>query len=386
MIDRQVSHMVRLVDDLLDVSRITRGKITLKSDPVELASVVASAVESSRPFIDARCHDLHVELPAEPVHVKGDLTRLAQVVLNLLNNSAKYTPEGGHIWLSVAQDDRQAVIRVRDDGVGIVPELLPKVFDLFTQAERTLDRSQGGLGIGLTLVKTLTELHGGSVEARSAGAGRGSEFVVRLPLLSDELHAGKQGGDGRADGPGSSVPRRILVVDDNVDAADSLAMLLGAGATRCGRRATAGKPLRLRQSTGPTWCSWTLACPAWTGTPWRGNCAHPGPGRDGAGRRDRIRQFRRPSAVGRSRLLRPHGQAGGIRRPRRIADGPADPHDKRKGARRNLNVPTRKSIWVVDDDEANRESLALRLSEDCPVVGVAVLGGPRSSTDDTGPS
>jgi CheY-like chemotaxis protein len=193
---------------------------------VELAGVVASAVESSRPLIEARRHDLQVDLPTGPVRVQGDLTRLAQVVLNLLNNSAKYTPEGGHIRLAVGREDHQAVVRVRDDGVGIVPELLPKVFDLFTQAERTLDRSQGGLGIGLTLVKKLTEMHGGTVEAHSAGPGRGSEFILRLPLLSQEANVTKRNGHGGAVPRCRSAARRILVVDDNRDAADSLAMLL----------------------------------------------------------------------------------------------------------------------------------------------------------------
>jgi CheY-like chemotaxis protein/anti-sigma regulatory factor (Ser/Thr protein kinase) len=226
MIDRQVGHMVRLVDDLLDVSRISRGKIDLRCEPVELAGVVASAVESSRPLIEARRHDLQVDLPAGPVRVRGDLTRLAQVILNLLNNSAKYTPEGGHIRLAVGTEDHQAVVRVRDDGVGIAPELLPKVFDLFTQAERTLDRSQGGLGIGLTLVKKLTDMHGGTVEADSAGSGRGSEFVLRLPLLSQEADVTERNGHGGALPRCQSAARRILVVDDNKDAADSLAMLL----------------------------------------------------------------------------------------------------------------------------------------------------------------
>src|SRR5262249_33152400 len=161
------------------------------------------------------------------VRVKGDLTRLAQVVLNLLNNSAKYTPEGGHIRLAVGTEDNRAVLRVRDDGVGIAPELLPKGFDLFTQAERTLDRSQGGRGIGLRLVKKRTEMHGGTVEAHSAGPGRGSEFVLRLPLLSQEADAAKRNGQGGAVARGRSAARRILVVDDNKDAADSLAMLLG---------------------------------------------------------------------------------------------------------------------------------------------------------------
>ncbi len=227
MIDRQVSYMVRLVDDLLDVSRITRGKIALRQEPVDLAGVVASAVESSRPLIDARRHDLHVSLPPDPVRVEGDLTRLAQVVLNLLNNSAKYTPEGGHITLTVECRDGEAVVRVRDDGVGIAPALLPNVFDMFTQAERTLDRSQGGLGLGLTLVKKLVEMHGGSVEARSGGLGQGSEFVVRLPALSGPARPGWAGQGGEPEGAqAAAARRRVLVVDDNVDAADSLAMLL----------------------------------------------------------------------------------------------------------------------------------------------------------------
>jgi signal transduction histidine kinase/ActR/RegA family two-component response regulator len=227
MIDRQVGHMARLVDDLLDVSRISRGKINLRCELVELAGVVASAVESSRPLIETRRHDLQVELPAGPVRVQGDHTRLAQVVLNLLNNSAKYTPEGGHIRLAVSTMDHQAVVQVHDDGVGIGPELLPRVFDLFTQAERTLDRAQGGLGIGLTLVKKLTEMHGGTVEVHSAGPGRGSAFVLHLPLLSQEADGAKRNGEGGAVARGRSAARRILVVDDNQDAADSLAMLLG---------------------------------------------------------------------------------------------------------------------------------------------------------------
>jgi PAS domain S-box-containing protein len=178
---RQVEQLVRLVDDLLDVSRITRGKIQLRMKRVELAGVVAQAVESRRPLIDARRHELIVSLPPSPLFLVADPARLEQVLTNLLNNAAKYTEEGGKIELSVDAEDAQIVVRVRDTGIGIAPELLPRVFDLFQQAERSLDRSQGGLGIGLTLVRRLVELHGGTVEARSAGVGRGSEFVIRLP-------------------------------------------------------------------------------------------------------------------------------------------------------------------------------------------------------------
>ncbi|MGZ3316182.1 MAG: CheR family methyltransferase, partial [Isosphaeraceae bacterium] len=225
MIDRQVTHLVRLVDDLLDVSRITRGKIDLRQEPVDLAGIVASAVESARPLIDSRRHRLEVSLPPEPVVVVADSTRLAQVILNLLNNSAKYTEEGGQISLLVERQDEQAVIRVRDNGMGIAPELLPRVFDLFTQADRTLDRSQGGLGIGLTIVHRLVEMQGGSVEAHSEGPGRGSEFVVKIPVAPVPQHDPQL--LARPEPPNEK-PRgsRVLVVDDHADSADSLSLLL----------------------------------------------------------------------------------------------------------------------------------------------------------------
>jgi signal transduction histidine kinase len=222
MMERQVNHMVRLVDDLMEVSRITRGKIDLRKEPVDLAAVVHSAVETSKPLIEAARHQLAVTLPDEPLILDADPVRLAQVLANLLNNAAKYTPEGGRIWLTARRAGSNAEVSVRDSGTGIPAEMLPKVFDLFMQVERTYSRAQGGLGIGLTLVRSLVSLHGGSVEARSEGPGRGSELVVRLPLAAG-LAPLQDSRDAR---PAAVAPRRILVVDDNRDAADSLGMLL----------------------------------------------------------------------------------------------------------------------------------------------------------------
>ncbi len=223
MISRNVQQMVRLVDDLLDVSRITRGKIRLQREPIVMAAVVAQAVEISQPLITARRHQLTVSVPEEPVWVNGDSIRLAQVLANLLNNAAKYTDEGGQIWLTLAREGEEAVIRVRDTGVGIPPDMLASIFDLFTQVDRSLDRSQGGLGIGLTLVHRLIEMHGGRVAAVSAGPNQGSEFVVRLPVLSRQptMRASTNGGPEAA-----AAARRILIVDDNVDGAESLCLML----------------------------------------------------------------------------------------------------------------------------------------------------------------
>ncbi len=182
VMERQLTQLIRLVDDLLEVSRISRGKIELRRAPVDLAGVVASAVETSRPTIDAARHHLEIRLPPAPLYVEGDFVRLSQVVANLLNNAAKYTDPGGHIALSVQREGAVAEIRVQDSGVGLAPELLPRIFDMFAQADRA--RAAGGLGIGLALAKMLVELHGGRIEARSDGPGRGSEFAVRLPLKS----------------------------------------------------------------------------------------------------------------------------------------------------------------------------------------------------------
>jgi signal transduction histidine kinase/ActR/RegA family two-component response regulator len=225
VVDRQVRHMARLVDDLLDVSRITNGKIELRRQRVSLAAAIEAAVEASRPGIERGRHPLAVAVTPGPIEVDADLVRLSQIVSNLLNNAAKYTPPDGRITLTAGREGDAAVIRVSDTGVGIPPHMLSSIFDMFVQVEGAGGRSHGGLGIGLTLVKRLVELHGGTVVARSAGAGKGSEFVVRLPIAAGEaLAAGCAPVEPPADAPG----RRLLVVDDNKDAADSLAFLLRA--------------------------------------------------------------------------------------------------------------------------------------------------------------
>jgi signal transduction histidine kinase len=225
VIDRQVSHLARLVDDLLDVSRITRGKIDMKMATLDVATVIDTAVETSRPQLEALSHELHVQLPDAPLFVNADHARLAQILSNLLNNAAKFTPRGGTIWLSALSEGDEAVFRVRDTGIGIPPEMLERVFDLFTQVEQSLDRAQGGLGIGLTVVQRLVELHGGRVEAASAGIGCGSEFTVRLPAVAAAaLPAEPEESPSATDAARQGL--RVLVVDDNADAAESLAWLL----------------------------------------------------------------------------------------------------------------------------------------------------------------
>jgi PAS domain S-box-containing protein len=225
VINRQVNDLARLIDDLLDASRITTGKVRLHTQTVELASVVNRAIESSRPLIKARNHRLAVSLPSEPIWLNVDSTRVAQVLNNLLNNAAKFTEEGGDISLSGMLEGREVVIRVKDTGVGILPEILPHVFDLFTQADRSLDRSQGGLGIGLTLARSIVGLHGGTVHALSDGTNKGSEFVVRLPIVDGPDRDSEQPEDKTI--PGPIQRRRILVVDDNTDSVETMATLIG---------------------------------------------------------------------------------------------------------------------------------------------------------------
>jgi two-component system CheB/CheR fusion protein len=224
IIDRQAQQLTRLVDDLLDVSRITRGRIELRQERVELAALLERALETSRPALEAARHQLTVTFPEEPLELVLDLTRIAQALSNLLNNAAKYTRPGGHIRLSASREDGEAVIRVRDDGIGIPPEMLASIFEMFAQVDTSLERTQGGLGIGLTIARRLVEMHGGTIAAASEGPGMGSELVVRLPLAPAPEAAAP---DPRVEATAPGASLRILVVDDNEDSAESLAMLLG---------------------------------------------------------------------------------------------------------------------------------------------------------------
>jgi len=223
VMERQLKQMVRLVDDLLDVSRINTGKLTIRHDPVELHSVVANALEIARPYIDAQGHTISVTLPEEPMHVLGDATRLAQVLSNLLNNAAKYTDRGGRLALSAdVGADGQLHIHVADNGIGIAPGMLGHIFDMFVQADSSLERTSAGLGVGLSLARRLVELHGGAIEAHSAGPGAGSEFVVSLPVMQDV-----QGTTPReTPQPVPGTPYRILLADDNVDFVNAIGALL----------------------------------------------------------------------------------------------------------------------------------------------------------------
>jgi PAS domain S-box-containing protein len=225
MMERQVGQMVRLVDDLLDIARITTGKLQLRQEPVELAAVVQSAIEASRPLIDAQAHQFTVLLPSEPIRLDADPIRLAQVFSNLLNNAAKYTEKGGHIWLTAERQDHEVVVTVRDTGIGIAADHLPRLFDMFSQVAPALERSQGGLGIGLALVRGLVELHGGKVEARSAGPGKGSEFTVHLAVVDPPVQTRPEP-SGDAENSSAGPHCRILVADDLQDSVESLSLML----------------------------------------------------------------------------------------------------------------------------------------------------------------
>jgi signal transduction histidine kinase len=223
MMERQVQHMVHLVDDLLDVARISTGKVDLRRRSMDLREVVATAVETSAALIEKAGHKLMVDLPDEPLHLDADPTRIAQIVSNLLNNAAKYTPDGGRIALKAVRDGDEAVLTVADSGIGIDPPAIPKVFEMFAQVPGATGRPQGGLGIGLSLVQSLVALHGGTVQAASAGPGQGSTFTVRLPLMQQPADAPPE---ALPDAPRDTQHLRVLVVDDNRDAAETLGMLL----------------------------------------------------------------------------------------------------------------------------------------------------------------
>ncbi len=224
MMERQLQQLVRLVDDLLDVSRISRGKLTLNKERISVASIVESALETCDPLIRQHENKLIVTLPDDSIYVDADKTRLSQVLSNLVTNAVKYSDHGSRIWLTVEQDEGKAVIRVKDTGIGIPAPMMSKIFDMFVQVDRSVEKSQGGLGVGLSVVKQLVELHGGSVEAHSEGYGKGSEFIVRLPVVLSVMNQRED--DDDVEPPARSPRRRILVVDDNVDAARSLAMML----------------------------------------------------------------------------------------------------------------------------------------------------------------
>ncbi len=264
IIARQADHMTQLVDDLLDVSRVTRGLVTLERDALDIREIVSDAVEQVGPLIRVRRHDLALHLPPEPVVLMGDKKRLVQVIANLLNNAAKYTPEGGHIEVRVEAQHDQVMIAVKDDGIGMAPELVSRVFDPFSQAERTSDRSQGGLGLGLALVKSLVELHGGSVQALSRAPGAGSVFTVRFPLSNNQASPFLRNSDDLPlplPLPVSVRVLRVMVVDDNADAARTLEMFVkAAGHTVVVESHAAGALARAR-AVAPEVCLLDIGLP-----------------------------------------------------------------------------------------------------------------------------
>ena len=223
---RQTDQLCRIVDDLLDVARITRGRVSLRKERISISDVLQRTVDGARGIMDEYGHSLTVSLPTDAVYLEGDGARLEQAVANLLTNAAKYTEPGGTVTVAATRDGGDVVIRVCDNGIGISPEMLPRVFDLFTQGHRSLDRPGGGLGIGLTLVRRIVELHGGTVEAKSPGVGEGTEFVVRLPALPSGVEEASSNLRELERKPAAQHPARVLVVEDNPDSAESLEMLL----------------------------------------------------------------------------------------------------------------------------------------------------------------
>ena len=264
VISRQVSHMTHLVNDLLDVSRVTRGLAELDNTLLDLSQVVADAVEQANPLIHSKRHHLALHMPSDTAMVKGDEKRLVQVVANLINNAVKYTPEGGNIALKIEVNTSQVILELTDDGIGMAPVLVSRVFDLFTQAVRTSDRSSGGLGLGLALVKNLVELHGGSVAAASEGMGKGSRFTVILPRVDEQLKEPGEPGDQPNLQP-ESRPLKLLVVDDNVDAAAMLCMLLEASGHRVAIEHGGRRALERANSELPDVCLLDIGLPEMDG-------------------------------------------------------------------------------------------------------------------------
>jgi CheY-like chemotaxis protein/anti-sigma regulatory factor (Ser/Thr protein kinase) len=262
IVSRQVALLSRLVDDLLDVSRITQGKVQLQRKPYDLRASITQAVETAGPLMQRKRQQLTVRLPSKPLIVDADAARITQVVGNLLNNAAKYTPEDGRVWLSARCHKGAVFVRVTDNGVGIAPDMLPSVFDLFTQADDSLDHRQGGLGIGLTLVRSIVEMHGGHVRARSAGRGCGSCFLFCLP--SQDV-SGQEGSGETETGGASSAPLRLLLVDDNVDAVESLAMLLRGAGHEVATAYDAASALRLMEQSAPDMAVLDIGLPGMNG-------------------------------------------------------------------------------------------------------------------------
>jgi signal transduction histidine kinase/CheY-like chemotaxis protein len=247
IIDRQVKHMVRLIDDLLDLTRIARGKLRLRQTRFDLRQAIHQAVQTARPLIESQVHELSLNLPDEPMVLEGDEERVVQVLTNLLGNAGKYTERGGQIALTATRERTEAVLRVRDNGIGIEPEMRDKIFDLFTQVGGSLHRSQGGLGIGLTLVRQLVELHGGRVSVHSEGKGKGSEFVVRLPIAPPAAAPSAPSGDPPPAAPAS----HVLIIEDNQDARETLATLLQLLGHRTETAATGGEGVERALASRP---------------------------------------------------------------------------------------------------------------------------------------
>ena len=261
LIGRQTTHLSRLVDDLLDISRISSGKIRLRHEPLDFGAIVAAAIESLRPTVAGFDHTLEVVLPQEPLHVSGDPTRLTQVLVNLVGNAAKYTPQGGRLQVRLERRGQSALLRVIDNGIGMSKEMLDQAFELFVQGERELDRSGGGLGIGLTLVKRIVELHGGGITASSGGRGEGTEMIVSLPLLADA----PQRLQATAPAEPAQTSSFVLVVDDNVDAATSMATLLGMSGYRTAVAHDGPAALRLAAADPPNVVLLDLGLPGLNG-------------------------------------------------------------------------------------------------------------------------